>query len=158
MNSKVAALIIFSSLASISFASGQQGPTNLSNKMTAVLSPTHAVRDARFDKTIATAVRTRDKRFTFANEQEGRYTVLRCKPMELEIHFENYRKAVGVYAYTTNLSINDVKRKLGDYGAKFGRDDYAYISGGDEGSTCYLIQLKKLGPEVTRVTYSYECD
>jgi hypothetical protein len=121
-----------------------------------VLSPVEVVRNANLDKAIAKSVRTKDPSYTYANEQDGRYKVLRAK--SVEIWFSPYSKSVEVYKYTLQVGLAGAKKALTRIGADFSQGNFAYMSNGDPTSKCYAIQLEALSATSTRVSYSYECD
>jgi hypothetical protein len=122
----------------------------------AVVSPVKVVRNAAVDKAVANAVRTKDAKYTYANEQDGRYKIVKSKGVEM--WFSNYSKSVQVYKYTLSMGIAGAKRELTKIGADFSQGNYAYLSNGDPNSSCYAIQLEPLSATRTRVSYSYECD
>lgn len=122
----------------------------------AVVSPIKVVRNAAVDKAIANSVRMKDAKYTYANEQDGRYRIVKSKSVEM--WFNNYSKSVEVYKYTLNMGIAGAKRELTKIGADFSQGNYAYMSNGDPNSRCYSIQLEPLSATSTRVSYSYECD
>ena len=122
----------------------------------AVVSPVRVIRNAAVDKAVANSVRTKDAKYTYANEQDGRYKIVKSKSVEM--WFSNYSKSVEVYKYTLSMSIASVKRELTKIGADFSQGNYAYMSNGDPNSNCYAIQLEPLSATSTRVSYSYECD
>lgn len=122
----------------------------------AVVSPIKVVRNAAVDKAIANSVRTKDAKYTYANEQDGRYKIVKSKSVEM--WFSNYSKSVEVYKYTLSMGLAGAKRELTKIGADFSQGNYAYMSNGDPNSKCYAIQLEPLSATSTRVSYSYECD
>lgn len=122
----------------------------------AVVSPVKVVRNAAVDKAIANSVRTKDAKYTYANEQDGRYKIVKSKSVEM--WFSNYSKSVEVYKYTLSMGLAGAKRELTKIGADFSQGNYAYMSNSDPNSKCYAIQLEPLSATRTRVSYSYECD
>jgi hypothetical protein len=122
----------------------------------AVVSPVKVLRNAAVDKAIANSVRMKDAKYTYANEQDGRYKIVKSKSVEM--WFSNYSKSVEVYKYTLSMGISSAKQELTKLGADFSQGNYAYMSNGDPSSRCYAIQLEPLSATSTRVSYSYECD
>lgn len=121
-----------------------------------VLSPVEVLRNPNLDKAIAKSIRTKDKAYTYVNEQDGRYKIAKAKSVEL--WFNNHSKSVEVYKYTLKVGLAGAKRAFATIGADFSQGNYAYVSNGDPNSRCYSIQLEPLSATSTRVSYSYECD
>jgi hypothetical protein len=135
-------VLTISSISSISSAQAQ--------------SPVEMLRNANLDKAIAKSIRTKDKAYAYANEQDGRYTIAKAKSVEL--WFNNYTKSVEVYKYTVRVGLAEAKRSFARLRADFSQGNMAYISNGDPNSRCYAIQLEPLSATSTRVSFSYECD
>jgi hypothetical protein len=87
-------VLTISSISSISSAQAQ--------------SPVEMLRNANLDKAIAKSIRTKDKAYAYANEQDGRYTIAKAKSVEL--WFNNYTKSVEVYKYTVRVGLAEAKR------------------------------------------------
>lgn len=121
-----------------------------------LVSPIQVLRNAKKDKEVLNLIKTKDARFVFSQEQEGRYTIVKSKTSEMWL--SNYSKSVEVYSYKVNMSVAGVKREMKKFGASFGSGNSAYIGNGIGNSTCYSIDLKPDGANKTKIEYSYECD